>query len=128
MRIPQRPNVSSPAYARRSLPPLFCVQYLLVWDEDDDVGVETSATEGGEKSKVSSMHTSGFRDFLLKAELMKAITDCGFEHPSQGELAQTAVTVTVTVTVTKQLDMLRIRMPTHAATHREVPVLRSHDT
>lgn len=56
---------------------------LLDYEEEDDAGVETSTTEGGEKSKVSSMHTSGFRDFLLKAELMKAITDCGFEHPSQ---------------------------------------------
>ena len=29
------------------------------------------------------MSSSGFRDFLLKPELLKAITDCGFEHPSQ---------------------------------------------
>jgi ATP-dependent RNA helicase UAP56/SUB2 len=28
------------------------------------------------------MHTSGFKDFLLKPELLKAIQDCGFEHPS----------------------------------------------
>ena len=28
------------------------------------------------------MNTTGFRDFLLKAEIMKAIVDCGFEHPS----------------------------------------------
>ena len=25
----------------------------------------------------------GFRDFLLKAELLRAIVDCGFEHPSE---------------------------------------------
>lgn len=32
------------------------------------------------------IHSSGFRDFLLKPELLRAITDCGFEHPSEGEL------------------------------------------
>ena len=30
-----------------------------------------------------SIHSSGFRDFLLKPELLRAIVDCGFEHPSQ---------------------------------------------
>lgn len=29
------------------------------------------------------MHSSGFKDFLLKPELNRAITDCGFEHPSE---------------------------------------------
>ena len=27
--------------------------------------------------------TTGFKDFLLKPELQRAITDCGFEHPSE---------------------------------------------
>jgi hypothetical protein len=26
-----------------------------------------------------------FRDFLLKQELLRAISDLGFEHPSEGE-------------------------------------------
>ncbi|XP_015789119.2 spliceosome RNA helicase DDX39B [Tetranychus urticae] len=30
-----------------------------------------------------SIHSSGFRDFLLKPELLRAIIDCGFEHPSE---------------------------------------------
>ena len=30
-----------------------------------------------------SVHVSNFRDFLLKAELQRAITDAGFEQPSQ---------------------------------------------
>lgn len=30
------------------------------------------------------IHSSGFRDFLLKSELLLAVTDCGFEHPSEG--------------------------------------------
>lgn len=31
----------------------------------------------------SGIHASGFRDFLLKAELLRAVVDCGFEHPSE---------------------------------------------
>ena len=27
--------------------------------------------------------TTGFKDFLFKPELMRAITDCGYEHPSE---------------------------------------------
>ena len=37
------------------------------------------------------IHTSGFKDFLLKPELMRAIQDCGFEHPSEGECAPSVV-------------------------------------
>ncbi len=59
-------------------------QDLLDYDEDDDAAVNTAASaEGGDKKSHSAVHTSGFRDFLLKPELMKAITDCGFEHLSQ---------------------------------------------
>lgn len=29
------------------------------------------------------IHASGFRDFLLKPQLLRAIVDCGFEHPSE---------------------------------------------
>ena len=41
---------------------------------------------GAEKAKGSyvGIHSTSFRDFLLKPELLKAITDCGFEHPSEG--------------------------------------------
>lgn len=41
---------------------------------------------GADKSKGSyvGIHSTSFRDFLLKPELLKAITDCGFEHPSEG--------------------------------------------
>ena len=27
---------------------------------------------------------SGFQSFFLKDELMKSISECGFEHPSEG--------------------------------------------
>eukprot|EP00009_Paramoeba_aestuarina_P013880 CAMPEP_0201540096 /NCGR_PEP_ID=MMETSP0161_2-20130828/70759_1 /ASSEMBLY_ACC=CAM_ASM_000251 /TAXON_ID=180227 /ORGANISM="Neoparamoeba aestuarina, Strain SoJaBio B1-5/56/2" /LENGTH=425 /DNA_ID=CAMNT_0047947543 /DNA_START=554 /DNA_END=1831 /DNA_ORIENTATION=- len=30
-----------------------------------------------------SSHAAGFRDLLLKPELLRAISDCGFEHPSE---------------------------------------------
>lgn len=35
------------------------------------------------KGSYVSIHSSGFRDFLLKPELLRAIIDCGFEHPSE---------------------------------------------
>ncbi|MCJ1348290.1 Suppressor of the cold-sensitive snRNP biogenesis mutant brr1-1 [Peltigera leucophlebia] len=41
---------------------------------------------GGNADKKGSyvgIHSTGFRDFLLKPELLRAITDCGFEHPSE---------------------------------------------
>lgn len=31
----------------------------------------------------AAIHSSTFKDFMLKPELLKAITDCGFEHPSE---------------------------------------------
>lgn len=37
------------------------------------------------KGSYSGIHSTGFRDFLLKPELLRAITDCGFEHPSEGQ-------------------------------------------
>lgn len=35
------------------------------------------------KGAYASIHSSGFRDFLLKPEVLRAIIDCGFEHPSE---------------------------------------------
>jgi len=46
---------------------------------------EEENKETGEQKKGSyvAIHSSGFRDFLLKPELLRAIVDCGFEHPSE---------------------------------------------
>ncbi|KAI9817582.1 MAG: Suppressor of the cold-sensitive snRNP biogenesis mutant brr1-1 [Pycnora praestabilis] len=47
-------------------------------------------TSGGGAEKKGSyvgIHSTGFRDFLLKKELTRAITDCGFEHPSEVQQA-----------------------------------------
>lgn len=35
------------------------------------------------KGTYVSIHSSGFKDFLLKPEMLRAIMDCGFEHPSE---------------------------------------------
>lgn len=37
------------------------------------------------KGSYVGIHSTGFRDFLLKPELLRAISDCGFEHPSEGQ-------------------------------------------
>ncbi|KAG5723164.1 ATP-dependent RNA helicase SUB2 [Termitomyces sp. T112] len=45
----------------------------------------SGAGEGEDKDKknFSGIHSTGFRDFLLKPELRRAISDLGFEHPSE---------------------------------------------
>ncbi|CEH16979.1 atp-dependent rna helicase sub2 [Ceraceosorus bombacis] len=35
------------------------------------------------KNSYAGVHSTGFRDFLLKPELLRAIADLGFEHPSE---------------------------------------------
>jgi len=54
-------------------------------DEQQAPAVEEAAAGDAKKVKGSyvSIHSSGFRDFLLKPELLRAIVDCGFEHPSE---------------------------------------------
>ena len=66
-------------------------QDLLDYEEEDEQAVAVagagaaSATAAAETKKGGyvSIHSSGFRDFLLKPELLRAIVDCGFEHPSE---------------------------------------------
>ncbi len=43
-----------------------------------------AAGTADKKGSYVGIHSTGFRDFLLKPELLRAITDCGFEHPSEG--------------------------------------------
>lgn len=61
---------------------------LLDYEEDEEPqGAPESAAPAGKKEvkgSYVSIHSSGFRDFLLKPELLRAIVDCGFEHPSEG--------------------------------------------
>merc|ERR1712183_174098 len=53
--------------------------------EEEEVAETTEATTAKKdvKGAYVSVHSSGFRDFLLKPEILKAIIDCGFEHPSE---------------------------------------------
>ncbi|KAG8202143.1 hypothetical protein JTE90_010502 [Oedothorax gibbosus] len=55
--------------------------------EDEDEQEQSVRETISETKKPSggyvSIHSSGFRDFLLKPELLRAIVDCGFEHPSE---------------------------------------------
>ncbi|XP_056645041.1 ATP-dependent RNA helicase WM6 [Diorhabda carinulata] len=43
----------------------------------------TEVQKKGLKGTYVSIHSSGFRDFLLRPEILRAIVDCGFEHPSE---------------------------------------------
>ena len=61
---------------------------LLDYEEDENETAGDAAGDAPTKKDVKgtyvSIHSSGFRDFLLKPELLRAIVDCGFEHPSEG--------------------------------------------
>ncbi|KAG1889358.1 P-loop containing nucleoside triphosphate hydrolase protein [Suillus subluteus] len=49
-------------------------------------GGTASAVDGEvdkDKKNFSGIHSTGFRDFLLKPELLRSISDLGFEHPSE---------------------------------------------
>ncbi|CDW52037.1 spliceosome RNA helicase DDX39B [Trichuris trichiura] len=65
---------------------------LLDYEDETEDSLVTAAdekqlTDGSTKPTVkgayASIHSSGFRDFLMKPELLRAIIDCGFEHPSE---------------------------------------------
>jgi ATP-dependent RNA helicase UAP56/SUB2 len=64
---------------------------LLDYEEEETTETTETAKEAngvktkkeGVKGTYVSIHSSGFRDFLLKPEILRAIGDCGFEHPSE---------------------------------------------
>uniref|UniRef100_F7IAL9 RNA helicase n=1 Tax=Callithrix jacchus TaxID=9483 RepID=F7IAL9_CALJA len=60
---------------------------LLDYDEEEEPQAPQESTPAPPKKDIKgsyvSIHSSGFRDFLLKPELLRAIVDCGFEHPSE---------------------------------------------
>ncbi|CDK24143.1 unnamed protein product [Kuraishia capsulata CBS 1993] len=66
---------------------------LLDYSDSEEISVAPSAAQAADsngkdeaqkKGSYVGIHTTGFRDFLLKPELLRAIADCGFEHPSEG--------------------------------------------
>lgn len=71
------------------------VNDLLDYDEEEE-NIQVSSTKKTtdatsketndvKKGSYVGIHSTGFRDFLLKPELLRAIADCGFEHPSEGD-------------------------------------------
>merc|ERR1712048_692895 len=50
---------------------------------DGDNAGDAATKNGKVKGNYVSIHSSGFRDFLLKPEVLRSIGDCGFEHPSE---------------------------------------------
>lgn len=51
----------------------------------DATGAAAAGPVADKKGSYVGIHSTGFRDFLLKPELLRAIVDCGFEHPSEGQ-------------------------------------------
>lgn len=65
-------------------------EQLLDYEEEQDETQEQQKNDvatNGDVKKVkgnyASIHSSGFRDLMLRPELLRAIIDCGFEHPSE---------------------------------------------
>ncbi|CAH8433381.1 unnamed protein product [Schistosoma rodhaini] len=62
---------------------------LLDYEDEEQETVQEARPNGeatakkGVKGAYVTIHSSGFRDFILKPELLRAIVDCGFEHPSE---------------------------------------------
>ncbi|KOM27754.1 hypothetical protein LR48_Vigan462s000700 [Vigna angularis] len=58
---------------------------LLDYEDEEEKEPEGANKVNGEAVKKGyvGIHSSGFRDFLLKPELLRAIVDSGFEHPSE---------------------------------------------
>lgn len=50
---------------------------------NNDNKAASTNEEADKKGSYVGIHATGFKDFLLKPELLRAIVDCGFEHPSE---------------------------------------------
>jgi len=55
------------------------------YDQDNDETQQTTETQNdaNPKGSYATLASSSFKDFMLKKELMRAIGDAGFEHPSE---------------------------------------------
>lgn len=49
------------------------------------VGIHSTGFRSVALSLDTTRQLTSYRDFLLKPELLRAISDLGFEHPSEGE-------------------------------------------
>lgn len=52
-------------------------------DEEQQLDVKEKQGDDIGRGNYVAIHSSGFRDFFLKPELVRAIGDAGFEHPSE---------------------------------------------
>jgi len=68
------------------------IETLLEYESDEETksnvehakpSKKKSSEDTGGADIHSAVHLSSFRDFVLKPELVHAIQDCGFEHPSE---------------------------------------------
>jgi len=66
------------------------IEELTEYSSEEENGQEAQAGATDTKAETKktddtyvAIHSSGFREFLLKPELLRAIADCGFEHPSE---------------------------------------------
>jgi ATP-dependent RNA helicase UAP56/SUB2 len=62
------------------------ISQLAAYDDksdDEEVNKDKPKDQAKKDDTYVAIHASGFRDFLLRAELLRAISDCGFEHPSE---------------------------------------------
>lgn len=56
---------------------------LVEYSDVEDQEVEVVNEKETKKGHYVGIHVSNFKDFVLKSELLRAVTDCGFEHPSE---------------------------------------------
>jgi len=61
------------------------INELTAYDSEEEAENEKVEVKQPTKSDDTyvAIHSSGFKEFLLKPELLRAIADCGFEHPSE---------------------------------------------
>jgi len=58
---------------------------LVDYEEEEDQVTNEKEADAKEvkKGHYVGIHASGFKDFILKPECLRAVVDCGFEHPSE---------------------------------------------
>lgn len=66
------------------MPPCSHPPFLQDYEEEEAVDTEAATKVDAEKKGYVGIHATGFKELMLKPELLQAITACGFEHPSEG--------------------------------------------
>lgn len=66
--------------------PVNVEEELVDYEEEEATEADAATAKDAAQNKKGyvGIHATGFKDFLLKPELLRAIQDCGFEHPSEG--------------------------------------------